>query len=463
VHSPTFERGYRALELLLKHIEQRDESEEIIKVPTQLVIRRSCGCSLYPATHAAAQYIPCTDLNSMTSQITSAMTQAVLTVARRITLDTIHTLCERLTTAFVTDLEQADSTDFPSTLEEILWQVKETGDNAHMWEVAISALREKVPALLEQCDAPITRQQAEDKLHQARTAISKAMDYQAMQHVHAQRWAADRLALLTARLLTAQDETHISEIFGELLPEVGIQHAGVAFFEAQGDDPAARSILHATPNLTTATLRFASRQFPPNRLYPDDKPFSLALLPLVIQGEKAGFVALDTGNLELGAAIVQQLADTLLSARLYREATQGRRLAEEANRMKSRFLSTVSHELRTPLNVIAGLSKLVLTEEKHTDSLLPETYRQDIERILASAEHLDGLIQDVLDLARSEVGQLKLTCEPLDLAEVLKVAIAVGEQLARDKDLSWRTEIPNDLPQVWGDRTRLRQIALNLI
>jgi signal transduction histidine kinase/CheY-like chemotaxis protein len=413
--------------------------------------------------NAPTQHIPCTDLNSITSQITHAMAEAVLTVARRLTSDAIHTLCKRLARAFVADLEQTGSTDFPSTLEEILWQVKETGDDAHMWQVALSVLREKVPALLEKCDAPITRQQVEDKLHQARTAISEAMEYQARQHVHNQRWAADRLALLTARLLTAQDETQISETLGELLPEVGIQHAGVAFFETEGDDPAAWSILHATPNLTTTTFRFASQQFPPKGLYPEDKPFSLALLPLVIQGEKAGFVALDTGNLELCGAIVQQLADALLSARLYREATEGRRLAEEANRMKSRFLSTVSHELRTPLNVIAGLSKLVLTEEKRTGSLFPETYRQDLERILASAEHLDGLIQDVLDLARSEVGQLKLVCEPLNLAEVLEIAIAVGEQLARDKGLSWRAEIPKDLPQVWGDRTRLRQIALNLI
>jgi signal transduction histidine kinase len=61
-----------------------------------------------------------------------------------------------------------------------------------------------------------------------------------------------------------------------------------------------------------------------------------------------GYVAFDTAQLDLYGAIVQQLAAALNTAQLYREATEGRRLAEEANQMKSRFLSTVSHELRTP-------------------------------------------------------------------------------------------------------------------
>ena len=89
--------------------------------------------------------------------------------------------------------------------------------------------------------------------------------------------------------------------------------------------------------------------------------------------------------------------------------------------------------------------------------------QEDVERIYVSAQHLDGLIRDVLDLAQSEGGQLKLVCEPLDLAEVLETVTVIGEQLATSKGLVWRSEIPQDLPRVWGDRTRLRQVALNLV
>ena len=65
---------------------------------------------------------------------------------------------------------------------------------------------------------------------------------------------------------------------------------------------------------------------------------------------------------DLSGAIVQQVGGALNTAKLYRLATEGRRLAEEANRIKSRFLSTISHELRNPVNLIMGLSGILLEE-----------------------------------------------------------------------------------------------------
>jgi CheY-like chemotaxis protein len=115
----------------------------------------------------------------------------------------------------------------------------------------------------------------------------------------------------------------------------------------------------------------------------------------------------------------------------------------------------VSHELRTPLNVVVSLSEMLLWED--------DGHRKELERIHASAQHLDGLIRDVLDLASSQVGQLKLVREPLDLAQSLEVVTLIGEQMAQDKGLGWHADIPASLPRVWGDRTRIRQVALNLV
>jgi signal transduction histidine kinase/AraC-like DNA-binding protein len=131
--------------------------------------------------------------------------------------------------------------------------------------------------------------------------------------------------------------------------------------------------------------------------------------------------------------------------------------------MKSRFLSMVSHELRTPISLIVGLSQMLIHDRAVDDPAAQEQSRRDLERIHSSAMHLDGLIRDVLDLARSEAGRLSLACESLDLAEVLRPVVTVGEQMAQEAGLGWRAEIPGDLPQVWGDRTRLRQVALNLV
>jgi len=214
---------------------------------------------------------------------------------------------------------------------------------------------------------------------------------------------------------------------------------------------------------------------------------------LHIQNEVCGFVAFEAGNLDPIADIVRQLGAALRGVRLYREAVEARQLAEEgkrlaegANRLKSRFLSMVSHELRTPLNLITGLSNMLLDEyeeeerkgranrkdhlnrgnrqsEENRPPGLHNSLQEDLKRIFISAQHLDGLIRDVLDLASSDVGQLKLVCEPLDMTDVLDAVAVIGEQLAHDKGLIWRVEIAKNLPRIWGDRTRLRQVTLNLI
>ncbi|HJS17781.1 MAG TPA: ATP-binding protein, partial [Anaerolineales bacterium] len=152
----------------------------------------------------------------------------------------------------------------------------------------------------------------------------------------------------------------------------------------------------------------------------------------------------------------------LRTSQLYNDALAGRRMAEEANLLKSRFLSMVSHELRTPLSLIVGLSEMVLREGQDSAHLTRTTLR-DLEQINTSAQHLARLIGDVLDLTSSEAGQLHILREPLDLAEVLHVAARIGEELAREKGLAWNVQIPDQGPWVMGDRTRLRQITLNLI
>ena len=137
-------------------------------------------------------------------------------------------------------------------------------------------------------------------------------------------------------------------------------------------------------------------------------------------------------------------------------------MAEEANRLKSRFLSMVSHELRAPLSLISGLSDILLKTNRNLANS-NEEFWADLKRIYISAQHLDSLIRDVLDLTRSDIGQLKLTCEMLDLNDVLESVAVIGEHQANEKGLAWHFEVEKGLPQVWGDRTRLRQVILNLV
>ena len=108
------------------------------------------------------------------------------------------------------------------------------------------------------------------------------------------------------------------------------------------------------------------------------------------------------------------------------------------------------------------LSEMLVREQRQS---LPEFagITQDLDRIHTSAQHLGRLISDVLDLASSEAGQLRLMREPLDLCEVLRVTVMTGEQMAREKGLHWQVGMPQEAPWVLGDRTRLRQVVLNLL
>jgi AraC-like DNA-binding protein len=131
--------------------------------------------------------------------------------------------------------------------------------------------------------------------------------------------------------------------------------------------------------------------------------------------------------------------------------------------MKSRFLSTVSHELRTPLNLIVGLSGILLQEDDEGQVPLAESYLRDVEQIQANARHLGGLIGDVLDLASSDAGHLRLANEFVDLGQALGPVVETGRCLAHERGLTWDADLPDSGPWVWGDPTRLRQVVLNLV
>jgi polar amino acid transport system substrate-binding protein len=131
----------------------------------------------------------------------------------------------------------------------------------------------------------------------------------------------------------------------------------------------------------------------------------------------------------------------------------------EANRAKSRFLANVSHELRTPLNAIVGFNSLA------TDGIygpLPAPLKSAHERIRAAAEHLLGLVNDVLDLSKIEVGRMDVDLETTDLAALLDSVVTVIEPIATAKGLEMDVILGQDLPRITTDRRHVRQILLNL-
>ena len=165
----------------------------------------------------------------------------------------------------------------------------------------------------------------------------------------------------------------------------------------------------------------------------------------------------------LGVALEETRRTLIEKDSLRREAEtemiRSRDEADRANRAKSEFLSRMSHELRTPLNAILGFAQLL--EMDH----LKENQLESVHHIRKGGRHLLDLINEVLDIARIESGQLSLSLEPVDLIAVVEESMALMEPLAVDKDIRLELSFPagGEARHVLVDRQRMKQIILNLV
>lgn len=165
------------------------------------------------------------------------------------------------------------------------------------------------------------------------------------------------------------------------------------------------------------------------------------------------------GSLE---ARVTERTGELSSANI--KLSEAQRKAESASRAKSLFLSNMSHELRTPLNVIIGYShSMLVMPQMFNNTPMPEIYRPYLKLIEDNGYYLIGLINDILDLSKIEAGKLELVYTRVELPEIFRGVLATATGLLKDKPLQLRPEYPEDLPLVWADPIRVRQIILNLL
>ncbi|MEE8389174.1 MAG: HAMP domain-containing sensor histidine kinase, partial [Anaerolineae bacterium] len=138
-------------------------------------------------------------------------------------------------------------------------------------------------------------------------------------------------------------------------------------------------------------------------------------------------------------------------------------VAEDARRTKEEFVANVSHELRTPLNMIIGFSEMITQAPQVYGARLPPELLADIAAIQRNSQHLSRLVDDVLDLSQIEAGRMALVKEWTTLQEIVDEATLAVRPLYESKGLYLEAECPPDLPPVFCDSTRIRQVVLNLL
>jgi signal transduction histidine kinase len=151
----------------------------------------------------------------------------------------------------------------------------------------------------------------------------------------------------------------------------------------------------------------------------------------------------------LGAAF-NEMADEL-----EREASQ----RDQLDRLKDEFVLTASHELRSPLTSVQGFAELLMLER---DSLT-EKQVETVEIILDNCRHLVGLLNDLLDLARSDAGRLAIKPVPTELAPLIDDVVRTMRAQTEPGGQALSQQVDPDLPRVKADTGRLRQILVNLV
>jgi PAS domain S-box-containing protein len=141
------------------------------------------------------------------------------------------------------------------------------------------------------------------------------------------------------------------------------------------------------------------------------------------------------------------------------ELENQRKIADDANQAKSKFLAVMSHELRTPLNAIGGYTQLI---EMGVHGPLTEGQKTALDRIARSQKHLLRLINDVLNLSRIEAGRVDYRITDVPLAEVVKTVLPMVEPQLAAKRITSSTVVDQE-PIVRADREKLEQITLNLL
>jgi PAS domain S-box-containing protein len=206
--------------------------------------------------------------------------------------------------------------------------------------------------------------------------------------------------------------------------------------------------------------------YQPNPLLLDTQ--SEAAMPLRIGSRIVGVIDIQSTQTfaftQDDISVLQSLADQVTvaidNARSYELSQQAVRELREVDQMKSQFLANMSHELRTPLNSIIGFSRVIL---KGIDGAVTDMQQQDLTAIYNSGQHLLGLINDVLDLARIEAGKMELNMEEVHLSEMVTSVMSTAKGLVKEKRIQLLQRIPADMPPVRGDTMRVRQVLLNLI
>lgn len=301
------------------------------------------------------------------------------------------------------------------------------------------------------------------------------------------QWRALQLkaSLEVSQAVTSiRDPSELLNRVAELISERFMYDSVVIYLVEPGGGTARRHAVHPSDadwpetlypgdgTMTERALRKAEPQIKRQLLVTEQSWYRRTLshiaVPLRMEEQVLGVMSIVTtghesspeDNLETLMHLANQIAIALENARAYERERRAAQQLEEAEVFKSRFLANMSHALREPLNSIIGFSRLML---KGLDGALSTQQEEDITRIYENSQRLLSLINDVLTIAQIQAGLMALQLQPVALGEVIDSVMPTADALVRGKDIVLVKKIEPELPWVYADSDRLRQVLVRLL
>ncbi len=209
-----------------------------------------------------------------------------------------------------------------------------------------------------------------------------------------------------------------------------------------------------------------SSDFLPNPLLPETR--SEMAIPLIVGDELIGVLDVqhneadrfDDEDIRIKSTLAAQVAVAVRNAQAFERERRTVEQLKEVDRLKQEFLANMSHELRTPLNSIIGYSEVLLDG---VDGDLSEDAEEDVEAIYTSGKHLLNIINEILDLAKIDAGQMELRRTEVSLVRLLEEIVHSSQILVKEKPVELRLVEESPIPGIWADPLRMNQVMLNLL
>jgi DNA-binding LacI/PurR family transcriptional regulator/signal transduction histidine kinase len=500
IRQPLRQQGRLAIEAVQRRL-RGEAVDEVITLPTELVIRRSCGCfsdarRVYmtsdldaPLARPGGEATVDDALRNRRLPILEAMRGAVDGLA-----DGIPTAWEAdLLDALVGELRGGPANGFADRVNALLESVMRTGATGSAWQPALSALRrELMPCLVSD---PVMRSRAEDLLQEARVLVGDAVEHSQAQHRLAIERRARTLSDAAESVSAAFDLASLAEALRDCLPRLGIPSAFVVL-AGSGDENGPRVAFAHDSRRDPAELEAFRNAGPggavaPDGLLPADHTYAIAVEPLFFKDDPIGYAAFEMGPIGGGVyeTLREQISGALKVASLIDELkvragelqgaygalqdNQQRLLSAEKMATLGRITANIAHEMNTPLAAVRAalleIDKRAVEyqasagdDEVTTDDHLQiaAEMRASIRLASSAAERAAGFVRGIKTQTRDLAPQEKARFDPVPVIEESLLLLSHDSRRAQG---GVRFEAPEGPIELLGTPGRLAQIVTNLV